>query len=119
MLKPIKTKSEYKKSLKRIYELMHLDLKPNMPEFDELDLLSLLIEHYEERNFPIASPDPIEAIKFRMEQMGLSNKDLVNILGSKSRVSEILSKKRKLSLQMIRSLHNNLNIPAEALITDY
>ena len=119
MLKPIRTKKDYKAALDRIYILMQKDLEVNSKEYDELDLLSILVEQYESKNFPIELPDPIEAIKFRLEQLNLKPSDLVTILGSKSRVSEILNRKRKLSLSMIRVLHNKLNIPASSLITDY
>ncbi len=119
MLKPIRTKKDYKAALDRIYILMQKDLEVNSKEYDGLDLLSILVEQYESKNFPIELPDPIEAIKFRLEQLNLKPSDLVTILGSKSRVSEILNRKRKLSLSMIRVLHNKLNIPASSLIADY
>ncbi|MHB8338562.1 MAG: helix-turn-helix domain-containing protein [Ignavibacteriaceae bacterium] len=119
MLKPIRSKKDYKAALERIYELMQKDLVVNSKEYDELDLLSILVENYELKNFPIELPDPIEAIKFRLEQLNLKPSDFVSIIGSKSRASEILSRKRKLSLSMIRSLHNKLNIPASSLIADY
>ena len=119
MLKPIRTKKDYKAALDRIYILMQKDLEVNSKEYDELDLLSILVEQYESKNFPIELPDPIEAIKFRLEQLNLKPSDLVTILGSKSRVSEILNRKRKLSLSIIRVLHNKLNIPASSLIADY
>lgn len=119
MLKPIRTKKEYRAALERIYELMQAELKVNSKEYDELDLLSILVEKYEETHFPIELPDPIEAIKFRLEQLNLEPSDLIPIIGSKSRTSEILNRKRKLSLSMIRSLHNKLNIPASSLIADY
>ncbi len=98
---------------------MQLDLKPNSKESNELELLAILIEVYETENFPIDSPTPLEAIEFRLDQMGLNNTDLAKILGYKSRVSEIFSGKRKLSIQMIRRLHDKLNIPAEILIQEY
>lgn len=88
------------------------------PEGDELDLLFDLAEHYEDRHYPIYPPTPIEAIKFRMEQAGLTNKDLVGIIGSSGRVSEVLRGKRKLSLEMIRRLHRELGIPLEPLVMD-
>lgn len=115
-IKPVKTQKDYKLALKRVEELM--DAKPGTLELDELEILSLLIEKYEEEHFHISDPDPIEAIKFRMEQLGLNQNQLATIIGSKSRVSEILKGKRKLSLNMIRVLHNKLNIPAEVLIKD-
>jgi len=115
-IKPIKTQKDYKTVLKRVDELM--DVKPGTSEIDELEILSMLIEKYEEEHFPISDPDPIEAIKFRMEQLGLNQNKLAAIIGSKSRASEILKGKRQLSLNMIRVLHNKLNIPAEVLIKD-
>jgi len=119
MLKPIRTKKEYNNALERIYELMQKELKVNSDEYNELELLSIIVEDYENKNFPIELPDPIEAIKFRLEQLNLSTSVLIEIIGSKSRTSEILNKKRKLSLSMIRSIHNKLNIPASSLISDY
>jgi len=93
--------------------------KPNTPEMDELEVLTTLVEAYEEQFYKIDAPDPIEAIKFRMEQEGLKQKDLVAIIGSKSRVSEILNRKRKLTIEMIRNLHQQLQIPVESLFLDY
>lgn len=119
MLKPIRTKKEYNEALSRIYELIQKDLRKNSDEYNELDVLSILTENYERITFPIDFPNPIEAIKFRMEQLNLEYSDLVSILGSKSRTSEILNRKRKLSLSMIRILHKKLNIPASSLITYY
>lgn len=119
MLKAIKTKKAFTDSLNRIYELMQLDLKTNSDEFNELEVLSILVDDYEKKKFPIDLPDPIEAIKFRLEQLNLDRSTLVSIIGSKSRTSEILSGKRKLSLSMIRALHGKLNIPAASLISEY
>ena len=119
MLKVIKTKKAYRDSLKRLYELMQMDLKTNTDEYNELEILSILIEDYEKKNFPISLPDPIEAIKFRLEQLNLDRSTLVSIIGSKSRTSEILNRKRKLSLSMIRALHKKLNIPPSSLISEY
>ena len=116
-IKPIKTKKDYKLALKRVDALW--DASPKTPEYDELDILSTLIGVYEETHFPIAKPDPIEAIKFRMDQMGLSDKDLSPFIGARSKVSEVLSLKRGLSLPMIRKLSKGLNIPAESLIQEY
>jgi HTH-type transcriptional regulator/antitoxin HigA len=110
----IKTEAEYEAALVRIEKLM--DAKRNTPQGDELELLSLLVYDYEERVFPIEKPDPIAAIRFRMEQQGLEPKDLVPFLGSRSRVSEVLSGRRNLSLKMIRALVNGLRIPAEVLL---
>lgn len=119
MLKAIKTKKAYRGSLNRIYELMQLDLKFNSDDFNELEILSILVEDYEQKNFPINLPDPIEAIKFRLEQLNLDRSTLVSIIGSKSRTSEILNRKRKLSLSMIRALNKKLNIPSSSLISEY
>lgn len=118
-MKPIKTQEDYQTTLERIYYLIQLELKDNSPELDELEVLSILVEDYEKKHYPIDFPDPIEAIKFRMEQNGMTEKDLISILGYKSRVSEIFNKKRKLSINMIRKLHEKLNIPLESLIKEY
>lgn len=116
-IKVIKTEEDYNQALNRFEKIFHAPA--NTKEGDEAELLSLLIEKYEEEHYPIEAPDPIEAIKFRMEQMDLSKKDLAEIIGYKSRVSEIFSRKRKLTLNMIRSLHEKLNIPYESLIGNY
>src|ERR1700749_3968093 len=105
MLRPIKTEDQYNSTLARVYDLMQMDLKENSEESDELEVLSILVETYETEHYPIPSPSPLEAIKFRMEQMGISEKELSEILGYRSRKSEILSGKRKLSLAMIRKLN--------------
>lgn len=119
MLKPIRTKKDYRTAVERIYVLMQKDLKVDSNEYNELDLLSILVDNYKMKHFPIDFSDPIETIKFRLEQLNLGQAELVRIIGSKSRTSEILNKKRKLSLSMIRSLHNKLKIPVESLISDY
>ena len=116
-IKPIKTKKDYHNALVRL-ELI-FDAKKGSREGDELEILGILIEKYEDEHFPIEFPDPIEAIKFRMEQMGYNQTDLANVVGLKSRASEILNKKRKLTLEMIRLLHTSLNIPTEVLIQAY
>jgi len=116
-IKPIKSEEDYIATLNQIEKLM--DAKPNTPQMDELEVLTTLVEAYEAQHYVIDAPDPIEAIKFRMEQEGLKQKDLVNIVGSKSRVSEILNKKRKLTIEMIRNLHKRLHIPVESLFLDY
>jgi len=116
-IKPIKNEEDYTQTLKYIENLM--DAKPNTPQMDELEVLTTLVEAYEEQHYKIEAPDPIEAIKFRMEQEGLKQKDLVAIVGSKSRVSEILNRKRKLTIEMIRNLHKQLHIPIESLFLDY
>ncbi len=119
MLKPIKTNEAYEKALDRAYDLMQQELEPGSEASDELEVLSLLIKEYENENFSIPKPHPIEAIKFRLEQSGISESELTKILGARSRKSEILSGKRKLSLTMIRKLHAALKIPASVLIQDY
>ncbi len=116
-IKVIKTEEDYNRTMKRFEEIFHAPI--DSKEGDEAELLSLLIEKYEEEHYPIEAPDPIEAIKFRMEQMEMSNKELAQIIGYKSRVSEIFSRKRKLTLNMIRNLHEKMNIPYEALIANY
>ena len=116
-IKPIKTEDDYQDALKRL-EIV-FDAEPKTAEGDELEVLSVLIENYENINYPIEMPDPIEAIKFRMEQLNYSNQDLANIIGLKSRVSEILNKKRKLSINMIRKLHEALSIPTDVLVQEY
>jgi HTH-type transcriptional regulator/antitoxin HigA len=116
-IKPIKTEQDYDKALDRL-ELI-FDAKKDTPEGDELEILGILIDRYEKENFPINFPDPIEAIKFRMEQMGYNQNDLANIVGLKSRASEILNRKRKLSLEMIRKIHEALHIPTDVLIQTY
>jgi HTH-type transcriptional regulator/antitoxin HigA len=113
----IKTENDYNQALERL-ELI-FDAKRGTQEGDELELLGILIDQYENEKFPIELPDPIEAIKFRMEQMGYTQNDLAKILGFKSRASEILNRKRKLSLEMIRQLHTTLNIPTDVLIQIY
>ncbi|NRP09228.1 MULTISPECIES: type II toxin-antitoxin system HigA family antitoxin [unclassified Marinobacterium] len=117
MIKPIKNESDYDVALERIDQLM--DASKNTPEGDELEVLALLVEQYEASHYPIDLPDPIEAIRFRMEQFGLQDKDLVKYIGRSGRVSEILNYKRKLTLPMIRKLHAGLKIPTESLIKDY
>lgn len=116
-IKPIKTESDYNKALERLEVIF--DAKIDSPEGDELEVLGILIDKYENEHFPIDLPDPIEAIKFRMEQMGYNQKDLASIVGLKSRASEILNRKRKLSLEMIRQLHERMHIPINVLIQAY
>lgn len=116
-IKPIRNEADYQKAMERLEVIF--DAKRGTEEGDELEILSILIDNYEKVNFPIEMPDPISAINFRMEQMGLKQKDLVGIIGYKSRVSEIMNKKRKLTLNMIRKLNADLNIPTEVLIQDY
>ena len=114
---PIRNEKDYQKALDRL-ELI-FDAKKGTKRGDELEILSILIDRYENENFPIGMPDPIEAIKFRMEQIGMKQKDLAEVVGFKSRVSEILNKKRKLTLDMIRKLNTTLHIPTEVLVQDY
>jgi HTH-type transcriptional regulator/antitoxin HigA len=114
----IKTQAEYERALIAVERLIDAEPKAGEPQADELELLSLLIEDYEETVFPIPDPTPIEAIRFRMDQMGLKQKDLVPYLGSRARASEVLSGKRPLTLRMIRALHEGLGIPAEVLIRE-
>ena len=114
--KVIKAEGDYQRALARIDELM--DAEPNTPEGDELELLINLVELYEEKKYPIDMPDPVEAVKFRMEQLNINQQALVPFIGSKSKVSEVLNKKRPLSLSMMRALHKGLGIPAEILLQE-
>lgn len=116
-IKPIKTQKDYQTALQQV-ELLW-DAPKDSADADVLDVLATLIDKYEDDHFPINTPDPVEAIKFRMEQSGISKSDLAIYLGGKNRASEILSKKRRLTLGMIRSLNKNLKIPAGALIKEY
>ncbi len=111
---PIRTEDDYDAALKRIDQLMNAEF--GTPEGDKLDILVTLVEAYEAKHYPIPACDPIEAIKFRMEQMGLEAKDLTPIIGSRSKVSEVLNRKRQLSIAMIRNLHAQLHLPFESLI---
>ena len=113
-IRPIKTEQDYQDAIRRIEELW--GAKKDTPQGDELDLLVTLVEAYEMKHYPIAPPDPVDAIKFRMEQMGMTKADMVKYLGSQSRVSEILNRKRKLTLGMIKSLYKGLRIPADILL---
>ena len=116
-IKPIKTESDYKAALAEIERLIGAEL--NTPEGDKLDVLTTLVEAYEEKYYPIDPPDPIEAIIHEMESQGLTRKDLERYLGTRARVSEVLNRKRSLSLQMIRNLQEGLGISAEILINPY
>lgn len=116
-IKPIKTKKDYQLTINRLESIF--DAKPGTPEGDELEVLGILIDKYEQEHYPIEYPDPIEAIKFRMEQLGYSQNDLAKVVGLKSRASEILNRKRKLTLEMIRQLHQGLGIPTDVLIQSY
>ena len=118
MLKLIKTEADYDAALGRIYELIQLNLEPGTTQGDELEVLSVLVKEYENVHYSMPKPNPIEAIKFRLEQMNLSEAELSRLFG-RSRKSEILSGKRKLSLGMIRKLNASLKIPADVLIKAY
>jgi HTH-type transcriptional regulator/antitoxin HigA len=111
---PIRTDADHEAALERIGHLM--DARPGTPEADELDVLATLVEAYENRRFPIDDPDPLSAIEFRIDQLGLTRKDLEPLLGSRGRVSEVLNGRRALSLQMIRRLNRELGIPLESLV---
>ena len=119
MLRMINDEQNYEAALERVYNLMQIDIVESSLEWNELHILSLLVEQYEKTHYHIAPPHPIEAIKFRMEQLGMKESDLKTILGTRVRQSDIFSGKRKLSLTMIRALHERLNIPAESLIAAY
>lgn len=116
-LKPIKTEDDYRNALKRLEVIF--DAPIDTKEGDEAEILSLMIENYENEHYPIEAPDPIEAIKIRMEELNLRQKDLVGVIGSKSRVSEILNRKKKLTVDMIRELERMLQISASALVNNY
>ena len=115
-IRPIRTDADYKSTLKVISRLMQSDPELGTPEGDRLDVLTTLVQAYEAKHFPIDLPDPVEAIKFRMEQGGLTAKDLEPMIGRRNRVYEVLNRKRPLTLPMIRKLHQQLGIPAESLI---
>jgi len=117
VLKILRTKKEYQVALERFAKIFQA--KAGTSESDEADVLSLLITQYEDKHYVIQAPSPLDAIKYRMEQQGLSNKDLVLILGYKSRVTDLFKKHRKLSIGMVRKLHDQLQIPLETLIQEY
>ncbi len=116
-IKPIKSETDYREALVRMEQIFNAEA--NTVEGDEAEILIMLIDNYENEFYPIEAPDPIEAIKIRMEEMNLKQKDLIGIIGAKSKVSEILNRKRKLSVEMIRKLTDRLNLPASLLINDY
>ena len=116
ILRAIHTEEAYSKALQRLEKIFNAPA--GAPEGDEAEVLSILIEKYEDEHYPIEAPDPIEAIKFRMEQMNLGDKELAEILGYQQ-ISEILNRKRKLSIELIRNLHNKLSIPYDSLLADY
>ncbi len=113
-IKPIKTKRDYSEAIKRMEILW--GSKSGTPQGDELDVLATLVDNYEEVNFPIEAPDPVEAIKYLMEEKGIERKDLEKAIGDKSKVSEVLNRKRELSKRMIRALHDSFGIPYEILM---
>ena len=116
-LKPIKSDKDYRSALERLEAIF--DAPIDTKEGDEAEILSLLIENYENEHYPIEAPDPIEAIKIRMEELNMRQKDLVGIIGGKSRVSEILNRKKKLTVDMIRELERILQISASVLVNNY
>lgn len=116
-IQPIKTEAAYRAALQRLEAIF--DAKPDTPEGDELEILALVVDDYENRHYAIDAPDPIEAIKIRMEELHLKQVDLVPEIGGKSRVSEVLNRKRKLTVEMIRKLATRLNLSAHLLIKDY
>ena len=116
-IKPIKSEADYKLALKRLEEIF--DAPIGTSESDEADIIGLLVDEYEKIHYPIEVPDPIEAIKIRMEELHLKQVDLIDAMGSKSRVSEVLNRKRKLTIEMIRNLTKRLNLSPDLLITDY
>ena len=116
-IKPIKTEADYLEALERLDKIF--DSAVGTAESDEADVLGILIDEYEKKHYPIEAPDPIEAIKIRMEELKLKQVDLVNEMGGKSRVSEVLNRKRKLTIDMIRKLTFKLNLSADVLINDY
>ena len=116
IIHPIRTKADYKRALREVSAYFDNEPEPGSEDGDRFEILATLVEAYESKHFPIEAPDPIEAIRFRMEQGGLTVKDLVPSIGQPNRVYEVLNRKRGLTLEMIRNLHRNLGIPAESLI---
>jgi HTH-type transcriptional regulator/antitoxin HigA len=116
-IKPIKSEADYKLALKRLEEIF--DAPIGSSEGDEADILGLMVDEFEKKYYPIEAPDPIEAIKIRMEELQLRQVDMVDVIGSKSRVSEVLNRRRKLTIEMIRNLTKRLNLSSDLLITDY
>jgi|SRR5208337_242527 len=116
-IKPIKTEADYRAAMEEVERLF--DAAPNTPEGDRLEVLITLIEAYEEKNYVIPLPDPVEAVLYYIESRGLSRRDLEQFIGSRARVSEVLNRKRPLTIGMIRKLHAGLGIPAEVLIQPY
>lgn len=118
-VKAIRDNATYRSTLARVSDLIDLDPAPESPDGEELEILGTLIQAYEAKHYPISPPDPIEAIKFRMDQDGVSVKDLEPIIGKSNRVYEVLNRKRPLTLGMIRRLNTQLGIPASVLIAEY
>ena len=116
-IKPIKTEKDYEVAIKRLEKIF--DASPKSKEGDEAEILSMLIDNYENQHYPIEAPDPIEAIKIRMEEMGIKQKDLVGIIGGKSRVSEVLNRKKRLTVDMIRGIEKTLHLSASSLVRNY
>jgi HTH-type transcriptional regulator/antitoxin HigA len=116
-IRPIKTEADYRTALAEIEQLFAAE--PDTPDGDRLDLLTTLVEAYEAHLYPVAAPDPIEAIEYYLESRGLARRDLEAYIGSRARVSEVLNRKRPLTLEMIRRLHTGLGIPADVLIQPY
>src|SRR5579884_383507 len=116
-LRPIKTEAEYEQVLKEIEALF--EAQPDTPEGDRLEVLTTLVEAYERKHYPVLPPDPIEALLYHLESRGLTRRDLEPYLGSRARVAEVLNRRRALTIEMIRRLHNGLGIPAEVLIQPY
>ena len=115
-IKPVHTKADYKAALKRIEELIAQNPKKGSPVYDELDIIATLVAAYEDIHYPIASPDPVEAVKYMLEEKGLKRKDLIVYFGSKGNVSEFFNRKRGLSIRIIKALHINFQLPYEVLI---
>ena len=116
---PIRNEKDYEDMLREIERLLEADAQPGTPEGDTLEIMVMLVEKYENKHYPIPLPDPVEAIKYYMESRGLTRKDLEPFIGNRARVSEVLNRKRRLSLQMIQNLEKGLGIPAKILIQPY
>ncbi len=116
-IKPIKTEKDYEVAIKRLEKIF--DASPKSKEGDEAEILSMLIDNYENQYYPIEAPDPIEAIKIRMEEMNIKQKDLIGIIGGKSRVSEVLNRKKRLTVDMIRGIEKTLHLSASVLVKNY
>jgi HTH-type transcriptional regulator/antitoxin HigA len=114
--KIIRSEAEYEQALERIEQIM--EAETGTPEGDELELLSLLVQNYEESNFPLPDPDPIDVIQYFIEQRGLKYKDLIGIIGDKTLVSKVINRERKLNLRMVKNLHDKMNIPYSLLLQD-